>query len=106
MATKFKTCEFCGWNCSGRAKYCSAKCKQAAYRRRADSEVGGGWRWRNQSAQSVQTKSEQFILFECAICHKETGRTGLQTNMLYCSDACKQKAYRLRKAAEHSPIEE
>lgn len=101
-------CEFCekplpsGSRSS--ARFCSVKCKQAAYRRRADPEVGTIHREAERIKKSVETKASTSIERTCAQCGQHLNRTVAQANAQYCNAACKQKAYRQRqRSAEQEP---
>ena len=93
-----KECELCGAELeSKRAKYCSDTCRQTAHRRR----IGKGtiWAQRQGIKKGIETRAAQVILFTCAECGIEGTHTGLQGHTVYCSDACRQKAYRKRQKA-------
>lgn len=85
-----------------RAKYCGDACKQAAYRQRLDPLSGTTAR-RNMRAQNgARTKRNTTVKYNCAQCGRETYRSGAEGARLYCDDACKQAAYRARKAGSKS----
>lgn len=93
------------------ARFCSKKCKQAAHRRRIDPGVGTISRHEEGIKKAVETKQSTLIERSCAECGQELNRTVAQINSLYCSAACKQKAYRKRQrqadeqtAAEQTPL--
>jgi len=80
--------------------YCSDKCKQKAYRRRADPDVGSISREKQRQENIYATKHIQSKQLECATCGRILVVSISYTNLMYCSNACKQKAYRKRKATE------
>lgn len=95
-------CAHCGAKIEGKGLYCGPACKQAAYRQR-HAQPGA---WRTAPARAVETKQAQTSVFACAYCGGEVHRTGLQAKMLYCSDKCKMKAYRKRKADKARPLDD
>lgn len=80
------------------ARFCSTACKQKAYRRRADPEVGSIHREKQRQTNIAITKQERVKTLTCAVCGATIRCSVLHTNLIYCSAACKQKAYRQRKA--------
>lgn len=98
----FNRCEFCGSplpsGSRSSARFCSVKCKQAAYRRRADPETGTIQREAERIRKSVQTKQATLIERTCGTCKHTFSVEATRINTEYCSAACKQKAYRQRKA--------
>lgn len=75
-------------------KYCSPKCRCTAYRERHKEPVKASEvaikRWR--------TKMQNVRLETCVQCDATFFVNGLSSHRLYCSNSCKQKAYRERKA--------
>ncbi len=69
-------------------KYCSNKCRQADYR---------SYKRHYEPANTVETKRQQLKQRTCPECEHGFFVSGLQGARKYCSDACKQKAYRKRK---------
>lgn len=95
-----KECEHCGLPITGKGKYCTAACKQAAYRQRHTTPGA----WRSAARRANETKAAQVISVVCEVCGTETTVNGLQAKTDYCSDACRQKAYRQRVQAKGRAI--
>jgi len=101
---RYKTCEMCEhyFRPTRRdARFCSQACKQKAYRRRADPEMGTVHREKQRQTNIAITKQTKIKTIVCDTCGREFVRTILHTNQIYCTPACKQKAYRQRQAAAH-----
>lgn len=87
-----------------RKRYCAPRCKQAAYRDRLDAKdawyglpPGSSRRWlseresqRRRSARTFARRGDQLY---CPCGRKLMGRK----DQLYCSQACRQRAYRSRE---------
>jgi hypothetical protein len=102
---RYKTCEVCERTfrpARRDARFCSQACKQRAYRRRVDPEVGSIHRERQRQTHINITKQETRKQIVCAVCGWEFERSILETNRIYCSNACKQRAYRARKREAES----
>lgn len=100
---QYKFCEMCGKSYApGRADsmFCSDACKQKAYRRRVDPEVGSIHREKQRQTNIAITKQMTTKELDCAVCGRHLHVSISHTNLAYCSNACKQKAYRARKAAD------
>lgn len=96
-----KDCQFCGklFRPARRdGRFCSQRCKQAAYRRRADPDVGTIHREKQRQTNIAITKQMTTKEVVCETCGRLLVVGVNHTNLMYCSAACKQKAYRLRKA--------
>lgn len=85
------------WGGAHPKKYCSDACKQAAYRRSKDPLIGSEGRKTARIRASVETKAMTLKNVVCACCGKEFSRSISETNLMYCSFACRQRAYRDRK---------
>lgn len=97
----YKTCEMCGRGyraARSDARFCSNACKQRAYRRRADPDVGTIHREKQRQTNIAITKQVTAKTVICETCGRPIHTSVLHTNLMYCSPACKQKAYRQRKA--------
>ena len=78
-------CSYCGgtfyqWKRTGSGrttKYCCARCENDAYMARR------------------KARHDQLLIKTCTTCGQEF--TAKKVDALYCSNSCKQKAYRLRK---------
>ena len=78
------TCTYCGrsfyqWKKTGSGrvtKYCSARCRNDSYMARR------------------KARHDLLLNKSCSVCGSEF--TAKKTDALYCSNACKQKAYRMR----------
>lgn len=83
-----------------RADYCSNKCRQAAYRQRHDPESAYLVRRQARAQKAASTKRQVKKTTICEHCG-ETVRYSIaqSTNRRYCSDKCKQAAYRQRLRA-------
>lgn len=93
-----KWCEQCGGPIKKeRSKFCSDACRQKAYRRRLDPQTGTYERQKERIRNGVMTKADTTLKSVCAQCGLDFYRTGTQVLVEYCSNACKQKAYRARK---------
>lgn len=95
-----KSCEFCGkfFKPARRdGRFCCDACKQKAYRRRFDPEVGSVHREKQRQTNIAITKQMTTKELNCATCGRSLVVGVNHTNLMYCSDACKQKAYRARK---------
>ena len=78
------------------ARFCSDRCKQKAYRRRKDWEIGSIHREKQRQTNIAITKQTTTKMVVCEFCGQHFFTTILHTNKTYCNDACKQKAYRQR----------
>lgn len=100
-------CKFCGARFGASrfsARFCSARCRQADYRRR--TKKASTPESRAEAAQKgIETKRSQSIKASCAVCESDFWIDGTQTAAIYCSPACRQKAYRERKKAERLAAE-
>lgn len=95
-----RSCTHCDKLIHGRrSQYCSDACKQAAYRKRKDPGVGDWSRKSDRAQKAVHTKQTTYIKLTCEHCGDERSWT-IASGALrrYCSDKCKQAAYRQRKA--------
>ena len=100
---RYKSCEMCGHSFKlvrDGSMYCSKKCKQAAYRRRVDPDVGSISREKQRQENIATTKQMTTKELDCAECGRHLHVSINFTNLMYCSAACKQKAYRKRKLAQ------
>lgn len=100
-AIQYKICEICGQGYKpgrGDSQYCSSACKQKAYRRRVDPEVGSIHREKQRQTNIAITKQMTTKTLNCECCGRKLEVSINHTNLMYCSNACKQKAYRARKA--------
>lgn len=99
-----KFCAMCDKPVSGKAKYCSAACRQAAHRARRGVEVH-----ERQQGQEVAAPSVTFSVAAirpkadpnrplCARhgCDNPTAEGKRARWLTYCSESCKQKAKRQR----------
>lgn len=95
-----RVCSQCGKLHERYSQYCSNACKQKAYRKRHNPK-SGSWENRKARAQNaVRTKQWVIKTIVCEHCGEERSFTVAQcTNRIYCSDKCKQAAYRQRKQA-------
>ena len=93
-------CQYCGlWMAANerRRSFCSSECRQAAYRRRN----GAAFTKKEKAEKMISTKSAQVFTLTCSCCKREFKRDGLSAGQTkYCSNACKQKAYRESKKSE------
>jgi ferredoxin len=102
-AIQYKICEICGQGYKpgrGDSMYCSDACKQKAYRRRVDPEVGSIHREKQRQTNIAITKQMTTKELDCAVCGRHLHVSINHTNLAYCSNACKQKAYRARRASK------
>lgn len=100
---RYAICEFCGKGyrqVRSSSLYCSVACKQRAYRRRADPEVGSVQRFEQRQMNIAITKQMTTKTLNCACCGRKLEVGVNHTNLMYCSNACKQKAYRQRKGVD------
>lgn len=100
---QYKSCEWCEKSFKvvrAGSMYCSDACKQKAYRKRVDPEVGSIHREKQRQTNIAITKQMTTKELDCAVCGRHLHVSISHTNLAYCSNACKQKAYRERKAAE------
>jgi len=98
---RYKTCEMCEkpYKPARRdSRFCSDACKQKAYRRRTDPEVGSVHREKQRQTKIAITKRMTTKELNCEVCGRKLTVSIIRTNLRYCSDACKQKAYRDRKS--------
>lgn len=98
-AVKIRSCTHCDKIVRRKnSQYCSNACKQAAYRRRKDPESGYWSRKSERAQKAVRTKQSTYVSLICEHCGDERGWT-IASGALrrYCSDKCKQAAYRERK---------
>ena len=103
MAFYGKSCEFCEKffkPARHDARFCSDACKQKAYRRRIDPEVGSIHREKQRQTNIAITKQMTTKQVVCELCGREMTVGVNHTNLAYCSNACKQKAYRQRHRRE------
>jgi len=95
-----KSCEFCRkfYKPARRdGRFCSKACKQKAYRRRADPDVGTIQREKQRQTNIAITKQMTTKEMVCETCGRVLQIGVNHTNLMYCSNACKQKAYRQRR---------
>jgi len=94
------TCEVCGLYFGSPRKdkrFCSDKCKQKAYR----VSHGHAGSYHEAAVRGAETKAAQVHTLVCENCGREYWRDGRAAPLhRYCSNACKQAAYRKRKTAE------
>lgn len=96
----YKICEMCGHGyqpARSDSRFCSDACKQKSYRRRVDPEVGSVHREKQRQTNIAITKQMTTKTLNCACCGRPLEVGINHTNLMYCSAACKQKAYRQRK---------
>jgi ferredoxin len=96
---KYATCEQCGKGYkkfSSHQRYCSDECRFKAYRRRKDNQVGSSERARQQKEKRVSTMRSELKDVVCEQCGISFKAEVIRTSLMYCSNACKQKAYRER----------
>lgn len=102
---KAPVCPVCGGpvtqNKRGTAYYCSAACKQKAWRQAHSESLGDTPLFREQARKQhyqrvVGTKSMNEYMVTCSECGKMVVTNQLHAAQQYCSAACKQKAYRRR----------
>lgn len=90
------TCECCGDRYGAmacHAKYCSDACRVRASRIRN----GRCANRREAARKAADTKAWLSDKIVCECCGEEFGRPRSQGLRMYCSNACKQKAYRQRR---------
>lgn len=81
--------------------WCSTACRVAAYRRRHDPDYGTWKRRRDRAQTAARTKALTYKLLICQHCAMSFEvSVASSTNRRYCTDACRQAAYRKRKAGE------
>lgn len=88
-------CGHCGAVIEGRGRYCGPACKQAAYRARHGA---GAVSPSERAVKAAVTRAAKVITKTCPICGAAFGVNGNAAAAVYCSDACKQAAYRARRA--------
>ena len=110
-------CAVCGDKFAARtrkARFCSARCRQADYRRRKQEarikaaiagEPSNGRTQSEITAAQLQTKRATFEDRVCERCGERFSADGTQGAKVYCSNACKQAAYRARKKRERIEAE-
>ena len=96
------TCEHCATplihtSKFGPAKrYCNAKCRNAASRARAASDGRRDQQLTKRYAKRrAETAARRARLRRCAQCAVEF--SGIQSHAIYCSPACKNRAFKLRR---------
>lgn len=90
-------CAVCGrWYGSDRRdkKTCSSACRMKLSRQTKDADYG-----KDRSRKMVATKVSKVSRKTCECCGRDFSVTALNSSKIYCSDACKQRVYRARKAA-------
>jgi endogenous inhibitor of DNA gyrase (YacG/DUF329 family) len=103
MGFRYQACEFCGRYFKtdlDHARYCSDNCRQAGYRRRVNPASGSPASIAARNQRGALTRMATSVQFECQQCGKLSYRTAAEGNRRYCSDACKQKAWRERRKAD------
>lgn len=98
----YKTCPVCKCNFkwhTSKQKYCSDACKQKAYRL-AHGQREDTWNViRERARKGASTKAGISVQKLCLGCNESFYANGNNYGMMdYCSNACKQRAYRKRKA--------
>lgn len=88
---RYPYCKKDGLLPSTKALYCSAACRQAAYRDALRAEGIDPHKPRKATVTAEQRKEAP-----CPVCRSSVARTGKGRIRVYCSDACKDKAYSLR----------
>lgn len=106
---------FAAWRVD--AKYCGSACRQAAHRdRRRRARIAQAIehptplaehkaRRQEITDRRLATKRAQVIEYSCRHCGRQFQTDGTGTGRLYCSNACRQAAYRARKAAKRLAAE-
>lgn len=97
---KFRFCPVCGSRYEYHRKtsqFCSAKCRAIAYRDDHPKPL----RRSKVNENRRRTKLQNVDLKTCARCTTTFFVSGLNKCRKYCSNACKQAAYRDRKEAKH-----
>jgi hypothetical protein len=97
-----KPLEHGGW---GKSEYCNASCKQASYRARIKAEAEKPDTFgsdapiddRTPTEKAIETKRNEQRWKVCSQCREQFPVDGTQKARRYCSDACKQSAYRSRQ---------
>lgn len=94
----YPQCPICGKSMSFNSRrtnyYCSAACKQKAYRQKH----GIGSTKEEHYRKVIETKRSQDIHVTCQECDRSFMVDQTKAATMYCSAACKQKAYRARVA--------
>lgn len=77
-------------------RFCSTACRQRAYRLRRDPKAVSG---RSAAARkAAATKRDKVEAVTCRVCGRVVMRDGNSApRAMYCSNACKQNAYRARR---------
>lgn len=96
---RHRSCSHCEKLHRRHSQYCSDACKQKAYRRRKDPGSGDWLRKSERAQKAVHTKQTTYVKLVCEHCGDERSWT-IASGALrrYCSEKCKQAAYRRRKA--------
>jgi len=99
MLRRSRSCAHCDKLHRRHSQYCSNACKQAAYRKRKDPGAGDWSRKSERAQKAVRTKQSTYVELTCEHCGDKRSWT-IASGALrrYCSDKCKQAAYRQRKA--------
>lgn len=90
-----KICEICGDEFTAKrsdARYCSGTCQRQGYRRKRGAKSR-----EEAQRENAERKKATFVTVLCNQCGKayESNKQGRLA--LYCSDACRQKAYDTRQ---------
>lgn len=102
-----KKCEYCGCDFDGnnKAKYHSNACRQAAYRARKTTPIERAIRRVERYKKMVATKAATIIETTCCGCGCKMFVTGIQgRGKMYHNTACRQRAYRERKALRQNAV--
>jgi len=103
---RIKLCPICDKTHQKNGKYCSNACKQKAYRLRINPKSGSIPSLRERAQKAVRTKRRTKIMFVCEYCGRDVEYSIAESALrIYCSNACKQKAYRERKKRSNSDFD-
>lgn len=95
---RIRSCQMCDKVHRRDSQYCSDACKQKAYRRRKDPQSGSWQRRQQRAQQAARSKHRWQTRITCQHCGETVVYSVAEsTNRRYCTNACKQAAYRERR---------
>ncbi len=96
-ARYLSVCPVCGLHFT-HARKGKVTCSDACRVKAARIKAGRASSYKEAHKRMVETKTSTIIEHTCEMCGKEFRRDALAANVVYCSNACKQRAYRERKS--------
>jgi endogenous inhibitor of DNA gyrase (YacG/DUF329 family) len=105
MEFQYRQCPICQeWHSvAGKrsdSHYCSDACRQKAYRQRHAEPISNAEKRQRHAERILASKRNNVHEMACSECGRVVLVDGTDGNQRYCSNACKQRAYRKRLAGK------